>query len=145
MTNMQAKNLREGLRLLVRRLGMLERGEAICCGVTLTQCHTIVEIAKAGNISVNELAEQLNLDKSTVSRTVDGLVNDEIILRQPDPADRRYVLLSLTPKGRRVYAGLEERSENYYTEVLASIPAEKREQVVESLGYLAEAMRGKSH
>ena len=50
---------------------MLDRGDAICCGVSLTQCHTIVEIAKAGSISLNELADILTLDKSTVSRTVE--------------------------------------------------------------------------
>ncbi len=44
-------------------------------GISLAQCHTLLEIEKSHEISISELANTLSLDKSTVSRTVDGLVN----------------------------------------------------------------------
>ena len=43
-----SKDLRELIRLLVRNLGILEKGDASCCDVTISQCHAIVEIGRVG-------------------------------------------------------------------------------------------------
>ena len=83
--NTQAAALRELLRTLIRKLGLLERSEAVCCEVTLSQCNALVEIGRVGVLSVNQLADRLNLDKSTVSRVSDKLVLDGLLLRQEDP------------------------------------------------------------
>ena len=66
--------LRENARLLIRRLGLLEKDNAGCCCVTMPQCHVIVEVGRHKTLSVNDLAQLLNLDKSSVSKTVDKLV-----------------------------------------------------------------------
>ncbi|WP_378953588.1 MarR family winged helix-turn-helix transcriptional regulator [Pelosinus sp. sgz500959] len=138
-----SQRLRETIRLLIRKLGVLERSEAICCGITLTQCHTIVEIGRKKQISVNELAELLNLDKSTISRTVEQLVTHDMIVREPDPNDRRYVTLQLTSKGEQLFGDIEERMQAYFTEILEIIPEEKREQVIDSLQIFSEALHNK--
>jgi len=140
--NNQAKVLREVLRLLVRRLGVLERGEATCCCITLSQCHTIVEVGRAGTMALGVLADILGLDKSTVSRSIEKLVSDGIIVRESDPDDRRYVTLALSEKGRAIFAEVETRMAGYFEEVLAAIPVDKRDQINESLGYLVEALKG---
>lgn len=137
----QISRLREALRTLVRRLGILERGEAHCCGVTLAQCHALVELGKAGKLSVNDLAETLRLDKSTVSRSVDNLVSGGLVLREADPDDRRYVTLRLSDKGGRLFAELEERMDIYFLEILEELPADKREQILDSLMLLAAAVK----
>jgi len=136
-----ARKLRETLRVLVRRLGILERSEASCCGITFAQCHALVELGRAGELSVNELAELLNLDKSTASRSIDNLANNGLVLREPDPNDRRYVSVRLSERGRELFAALEARMEAYYGEVIELVPAVKRGQVVESLALLAEAVK----
>ena len=138
----QVGTLRESLRLLVRRLGVLERGEATCCDITLSQCHTIVEIGRAGTISANSLADILGLEKSTVSRSIDKLVNDGIVVRENDPEDRRYVNLSLSEAGVSLFEEIERRMAVYFEEVIAGLPVDKREQIIESLQYLANALKG---
>ena len=137
-----AEKLRESLRLIVRRLGILERSEASCCDITLSQCHTIVEIGRAGSMSLNALADNLGLDKSTISRSADKLVNDGIMLRDADPEDRRYLSLVLSEKGQDVFQELEKRMVEYFTEVIAGIPDDKQEQVLDSLEILAQALKG---
>lgn len=143
MSNLnQAQLLRKSLWLLVRKLGVLERGEASCCEITLSQCQTIVEIGRAGTMSVNLLAEILGVDKSTVSRSVDKLVNNGILVRDTAPEDRRSVTLRLSDKGQSVFEELEKRTTLYFEEVVASIPDDKREQIIESLQYLVQALKG---
>jgi len=128
-----SQRLRETTRLLIRKLGVLERSEAACCGITLTQRHVIVETGRKEQMSVNELAELLNLDKSTVSRTVDQLVTKSIMVRHPDLNDRRYVALKFTIKGEELFKNIEQRMETYFAEILDSISPDKQEQVIESL------------
>ncbi|MBA1336313.1 MAG: transcriptional regulator, MarR family [Firmicutes bacterium] len=133
--------LRELIRVLVRNLGILEKSEATCCGTTISQCHAIVEIGRSEDISLNELADLLALDKSTMSRTINNLVEADIVVRDLHPEDRRYVTIRLTDSGKRVFETIESSMEKYYRSIFHSIPEEKREQVIESLGLLVDAVK----
>ncbi len=136
-------NLRELVRQLMRDIGVLERNEASCCGMTLGQCHAIVEIGRAGELSLNELAELLNLDNSTMSRAVNNLVEQGYAVREADREDRRYIKILLTEQGKRAYKAIESSMESYFEDVLGSIPEEKHQQVLESLIVLEAALKGK--
>jgi len=135
-----AKQLREMIRFLERKLGIIEEDEVACCGITIAQCHALVEIGRAKSISLNELAELLNLENSTMSRTVNNLVNNELVKRDIDPQDRRYVTISLTESGTKIFEGIEESMNLYFKRVYNSIPEDKRLQVMESMQILLEAI-----
>lgn len=132
--------LRELLRQLVRKLGILEKSDTNCCGVTISQCHAIVEIGRAEEISLNELAKLLTLDKSTMSRTVNNLVEKMIVIRESHPKDRRYVTIKLTDKGIAAFKNIEESMGKYYENIFMSIPENKRDQVLDSLKLLTDAV-----
>ena len=74
---------------MVRNLGILEKSEVTCCGITISQCHAIVEIGWAKQISLNELADLLGLDKSTMSRTINNIVENNLVIRETHTEDRR--------------------------------------------------------
>lgn len=135
------KYLRELIRILVRNLGILEKGEATCCGTTISQCHAIVEIGRTKQISLNELADLLGLDKSTMSRTINNLVENNLVIRETHAEDRRYVTIELTENGKEVYKSIENSMGIYYKQILESIPEDKREQVLESLKLLTDAVK----
>ena len=137
----EAETLRELLRVLIRKLGILERSEAACCEITLSQCHTLIEIGRAGALSVNELSDRLGLDKSTVSRSADKLVLDGLLLREEAANDRRYVSLKLTSKGNESYNALEQRMTDYFGTVISSIDPAEREMVLKGLQSLTIALK----
>ncbi len=134
------KQLRELIRILERKLGILQEKQVSCCDITLGQCHALVEIGRAKSISLNELAELLNLENSTMSRTVNNLVTLELAKRDIDPKDRRYVTISLTDSGSRLFEGIEVDMNSYFGKVYGSIPENKKQQVLESLQILIEAI-----
>lgn len=136
--------LRESIRKLERKLGVLDDIQSSCCGVTFAQCHAIVEIGRAGSLSLNDLAEILSLDKSTMSRTLNNLVNNNLAERDIDPDDRRYITIKLTEQGMQSYREIEENMNLYFDQVYQSIPEAKREQVTESLQILLQALKEKS-
>jgi DNA-binding MarR family transcriptional regulator len=84
------------------------------------------------------LAQAINADKSRIIGVLDELQERGLIRRQPDEADRRVHLLSLTPAGdrlrRSVEAGIRHREE----EVLATLPPADREAFLRSLKTLYE-------
>jgi DNA-binding MarR family transcriptional regulator len=139
--NQDNEVLRELIRLLVRNLGILEKSDASCCGVTIAQCHALVEIGRAGNISLIELSDLLGLDKSTMSRTINNLVEAELVIRDIDAENRRYVSIQLTDKGTEVFRNTENSMHEYYTGIFRSIPEDKRNQVLESLQILIQSVK----
>ena len=135
-----AKKLREEIRILERKLGALEEYHNSCCSVTMSQCHAIVEIGRTKKISLNQLAELLNLENSSVSRTINNLVNNGLVKRDTDLHDRRYITISLTEQGMELFKDIEEEMDSYFLKVYETIPCEKRQQVMEALSILIEAL-----
>ena len=99
-----------------------------------------VEIGRAGTVSLAELAALLNLDSSTMSRTVNHLVSYNLAERELDPDDRRYVSIRLTPEGQKTFQEIESNMTAYYVKVFETIPADKRDAVLESLQILLKAI-----
>ncbi|WP_024834472.1 MarR family winged helix-turn-helix transcriptional regulator [Ruminiclostridium josui] len=135
-----SKKLRELIRVLERKLGVIKENQTSCCSITLGQCHALVEIGRSGSISLNELADLLNLDNSTMSRTVNNLVKAKLAKRDVDPEDRRYITISLTDSGAKLFTDIEESMNSYFGKIYNSLPKNKKLQVLESLGLLLEAI-----
>lgn len=136
----QAKALREMTRKMARNLSLLDRDRASCCGVTLAQCHAIVEIGRVGVATPSFLATTLRLDKSTVTRLADSLVEQEFVLRSQNPGDRRSVTLSLTEKGLRFFEGTENSMNSFFLSVIERIPENDRKAFLSGLGSVVEAL-----
>jgi len=141
MGNIESHYLRELIRILIRKLGILEKSDSSCCDTSIAQCHAIVEIGRAKEISLIELSDLLSVDKSTMSRTINNLTQSGLAVREVHQEDRRYLKIKLTDKGQKVYKNIEDSMEKYCMGIFSSIPEEKREQVLESLKLLTEAVK----
>ena len=62
-----------------------------------------------GQLRVSELADQLGLDQSTVSRQLKPLDAAGLITRQAHDGDRRVAILSLSDKGTEAYDAVRQR------------------------------------
>ena len=137
----QIRLLREKLRQLeISTNSQFRNGEG-CCGMTFGQCHTFLEIGKNKEISLVDLTSILGLDASTLSRTISGLVMLGLVSRMISPNDRRYISISLTEQGRKVYNDIDELFAIYFLNVFKLIPGEKHKQVLESIVLFSDAVR----
>jgi DNA-binding MarR family transcriptional regulator len=130
---------RKQVREFQRITGALQGDRMCCAGVSVPQCHVLLELDESGRTSLIGVAETLGLDTSTVSRTVDGLVKLGLVDRTPDPDDRRYVVLDLTEAGRKTVAVIHEVNDDGVRRVFELIPHERRADVVECFGLLVNA------
>jgi DNA-binding MarR family transcriptional regulator len=118
-TNIETvKSFRELLRRFERELFM-QNNESCCNGITLAQCHTLLEIESKQKESLTELAGTLGLDKSTVSRTVDGLVNIGLVDRTVPAENRRMAVLQLTNAGKNICQTINNSNDSYFENSLS--------------------------
>jgi DNA-binding MarR family transcriptional regulator len=87
------------------------------------------------------LAQAINADKSRIIGVLDDLQQRGLIQRQPDTADRRVHLLSLTPEGDRLRGSVEAAIRDSEKGVLATLPPADREAFLRSLKDLYEHYR----
>ncbi|WP_035852052.1 MarR family winged helix-turn-helix transcriptional regulator [Kitasatospora azatica] len=66
-------------------------------------------LARTGPRSAAELAAEVGLDRSGVTRRASQLEAAGLVRREADPADRRATLLLLTEEGEQVVARLRHR------------------------------------
>lgn len=138
MTKSEIRSFRKAVRRFEQLASQQTR--TCCTGVTLAQCHALLQLEALGETTVQGLARALHLQKNTVSWTVDGLVKRGLVRRSPDPSDRRAVLLSLTGEGRERCDAINKINDKHYSEVFDRIPRDSRRAVVEKFTLLVEAL-----
>jgi DNA-binding MarR family transcriptional regulator len=106
--------------------------------VTLPQYRALVVLASRGPQGVGPLAAALGVAPSTATRMVDRLARKGLVRRRTSSRDRRQVVLTLTAAGRRLVEDVTERRRAEIAAVMAAIPPERRDRVVESLSAFAE-------
>jgi len=138
MNNLDIKSFREVLRQFERQLSV--QGASCCNGVTLAQCHVLLEIENSKKTTTGQIAANLGLDKSTLSRTIDNLVKLGLVERQANPDDRRYTLLSLTNIGEKTCSKINSKANMFYRRVFDMLPQEKREGLISNFELLVGAV-----
>jgi DNA-binding MarR family transcriptional regulator len=107
-------------------------------GLSLSRHRALSVIASQGPLTMSELADYSAIDRTTMTRIVDQLVEAELVERATPRQDRRQVILSLTAKGqaacreslkaiwrhnRHVLKGLDEARQRTAARVLESFLA----------------------
>jgi DNA-binding MarR family transcriptional regulator len=136
------EQFRAKLREIERAVWQQTKSEALCCGVTMSQCHAILEIGKAGELNLKDLAARLGLDNSTLSRTVESLVQDRLADRTPSNEDRRATVIRLTEEGKAALDRINSTWNRICRDMFHSIPREKHEQLIESVSIVADLLTG---
>jgi len=134
------RSFRTNLRRFERLLESQIRDACFCMGVSMAQCHLLLEIEDQGETTAAVLSESMGLDKSTLSRTIDCLVGCGLAERREHPDDRRYTLLTLTEQGRKKCAEINLVNDKYYENIFRLIPEDKHEEVIRSFGSLVDSL-----
>ncbi|MFO8060781.1 MAG: MarR family transcriptional regulator [Bacillota bacterium] len=139
---MTVKRVQQLMTSVAAAIQATEADEARCCGLTRSQCRMLCEVARRGELSsLTDLSGGLGLDLSTVSRVVDGLVREGLMVRRPDREDRRKIRLSLTAAGRELVDSYEYGLSSHVGAIWEQIAPSDREIVLRSLSIIATAQQ----
>ena len=123
---------------MVRGLGILNPLPLL--GVPFSQCHALIEIERAGAITVNGLGEALLLDRSVASRIVSALQKDGLVVVTPDVQDARKKLISLTEQGLKRMVDIHEASNGPVVAALKLLTTDERRLVLTGLEAYGNAL-----
>src|SRR5438477_1862803 len=106
-----AAELRRLVQRFVRGFGLLQP-DSTPCGHPLptSHAHALLVLLERADLTQNELAAELGLDKSNVSRLVARLLRSGHLAAVPGVADRRERRLSVTAKGQKLGRAIEATS-----------------------------------
>lgn len=107
--------------------------------VTLPQYRALVVLASRGPQRPSGLAEALAVHPSTITRLCDRLVAHRLVGRTESPENRREIVISLTPKGKRLVDAVTTRRRREIADIVARIPARERATMVHALHALGDA------
>jgi DNA-binding MarR family transcriptional regulator len=106
---------------LLRRL----RTEDDALGISPPRLSALSVVVFAGPLQIGALAASEGVAAPTMTRLVDGLERDGLVVRGPDPLDGRAVVVRATAKGTRVLQrGRARRVETLARGLRALEPAE---------------------
>ena len=133
--------LEHTLAAFIRAFG-LHQAEQTPCGVSVSvsEAHTLTELARTNGLTQSELVSFLRLEKSTVSRLVKGLDKRGWLERTAHPADRRAQLLTLTPEGKKKAIQIATARREKFSALTQALPETQRETVLAALSTLVEAI-----
>lgn len=90
------------------------------------------------NVTLNEAAEEVGVDKSSLSRMVERLVQKRLVIRA-EGGDRRSVGLALTPGAMKLVPQLAKLADENDEEFFHSLSAKRREEFLATIKQLLDA------
>jgi DNA-binding MarR family transcriptional regulator len=117
----------------MRNLECCDRALVACCGITATQSYTLLVLTELGTVTMNELATEMRLHGTTMTRMVDSLVKKGLAERTHDPEDRRIVRVGLTADGRRTIEELQDQRRTFLGAAFSGLSKEEQDAILKAL------------
>lgn len=95
-------------------------------GVTGPQRLVLRVVGLRPGLSAGDLATVLHVHPSTLTGVLQRLVDQRLLIRRPDPRDRRRAILRLTARGQRINAAGRRTVESAVADALAAVAPRDR-------------------
>jgi DNA-binding MarR family transcriptional regulator len=101
--------------------GLIARAYQDRFGLTVPQWRLICVLAEDGALTQGQIVARTVMDKVTVSRAAQGLLNRHLVVRSDHHADGRSHVLALSPQGRSLYAEIAPLALAYEAALIAGL------------------------
>jgi DNA-binding MarR family transcriptional regulator len=98
------EGLGDAFGALARRLRSASMASLAQWDVTPSQMRAVRVLSKHGGVRSSELARHLGIAPRSATEVVDALEEKGLVVRTPDPGDRRATQVDLTDRGRELSA-----------------------------------------
>ena len=133
------KRSRQSFTRLARFFNQLMREQLMCGPVTVQQCYTL-EALTNGSLSMKELAAEVALHQSTLTRVVEKLEKQNLVQRTRKSDNQRSVEVRLTEAGRQTYEALDAAGSRMISDLLDLIPRQRQDAIVDAMEEVANLL-----
>jgi DNA-binding MarR family transcriptional regulator/GNAT superfamily N-acetyltransferase len=126
-------------RFYTRKIGVLQEG-FLGSAFSLTQGRVLYELAHRESPTATAVGAELGLDAGYLSRILRGFKKDGLIRAERSEADGRETLLSLTARGRKAIATLDQRSNADVTARLREVSEANQTRLVAAMDQIESVL-----
>jgi DNA-binding MarR family transcriptional regulator/GNAT superfamily N-acetyltransferase len=136
----QVSAIRGFNRFYTRRIGVLDgmAGHPFA----LAEARVLYELAHRERPTATDIRKELGLDAGYLSRILRNFERQRLVKREASKTDERQRILSLTAKGRKAFAPLDERSNRHVASMLEGLSPAQRQQLVEAVQTIDRLLGG---
>lgn len=111
--------------------------------ITLPRFDLMAQLERHPNgLRMGELSKRMMVTGGNITSITDQLEQEKLVVRVPDPTDRRAFSVKLTPAGRRTFKRMAAVHEQWITELLGGVSKADKTQLIELLSQLKHHLHG---
>nr|WP_176392521.1 MarR family transcriptional regulator [Sphingomonas sp. CDS-1] len=126
------------LTLTARLQAAIYANRTAACEVSPAGTYILYELSRAEPLTPKALSKQLSLGPAAIGQTLTRLERDGLITRDRAEADRRWVEIRLTPRGRAIVPPLNDASMALIREIRTVLGVAGERRFIDDLGKLIE-------
>ncbi|CAB1217275.1 bifunctional helix-turn-helix transcriptional regulator/GNAT family N-acetyltransferase [Acinetobacter bouvetii] len=134
------ESIRSASRQMVRELGFMNSTLA-ATNYSPSVIHTLLELEKQKTMTAAQIADFLGLEKSSISRMVNKLIQEHELQESVSDHDGRMKLLSLTSKGRNTVQKINEFGQMQVNTAMEYLMPLSQQKVADGLNLYASALQ----
>jgi DNA-binding MarR family transcriptional regulator/GNAT superfamily N-acetyltransferase len=128
-------------RFYTRQIGVL-RKNYLDSPYSLGEMRVLYEIAQSDQLTASDIARTLDLDMGYLSRLLRNFERRGLISRKTSTTDARQSHLTLTARGRKIFAPMEQRSQQHADSMLARLDHADQAQIVTAMSTIESLLAG---
>ena len=136
-STVSAPEVASRLRLSATRLARRLRQES-GAGLSPSQQSALAVISNHGPLTLGALAEHERVAPPSITKVVSKLECDGLVIRTPDPSDRRVCRVEISPEGAALLEEVRRRKTAWLTARISQLDADRQRRLADALDVIDE-------
>ncbi|SIP98859.1 DNA-binding transcriptional regulator, MarR family [Peribacillus simplex] len=132
-------DIRQFNRFYTNILGVLDK-HILDTGYSFTEARVILEIGLMEQCIANNLVDKLEIDRSYMSRIINKLSKDGLVMKENSTLDNRTSLIRLTPEGLTLFNQLNERSDEQIVRLFQGLSQNEIKEIHASMMFIQKKL-----
>ncbi|MFS0765776.1 MULTISPECIES: MarR family winged helix-turn-helix transcriptional regulator [Peribacillus] len=132
-------DIRQFNRFYTNILGVLDK-HILDTGYSFTEARVILEIGLMEQCIANNLVDKLEIDRSYMSRIINKLRKDGLVMKENSALDNRTSLIRLTPEGLTLFDQLNERSDEQLVRLFQGLSQNEIKEIHASMMFIQKKL-----
>jgi DNA-binding MarR family transcriptional regulator len=108
-------------------------------GITLPRFDLMAQLERhPDGLRMGELSRRMMVTGGNITGITDQLEREQLVVRMPDPKDRRAYSVMLTPAGRRAFAEMAAVHEGWIADLLKDVSPDDKGKLIELLSQMKQ-------
>lgn len=101
--------------------------------INKTQGQVLMAILRSTENNMTDLSQQIGLEKSSLTRTIDSLIDEGLVSRSYGIQDRRSITCTLTEKGLNIASKLDQIMRTHIEDILSGLSENEKIELYDKL------------